>query len=177
MVHEPPVTRPDFQTIYEEHFDHVWRTLRRLGVADRDLEDAAHDLFVVVHRRLDDFDPRRPVRPWLTGMAYRIASDERRRARHRREVLDHKPEHPDTRPGPEEQAEARQQRQIVLHALGALPPEQRIVFVMHELDGSTVPEIAGALEAPINTCYSRLRLARRRFAEAVKRIRPHGGEP
>ena len=72
--------RPETHEVYTTHFRHVWHSLRRIGVPWADLEDAAHDVFVVVHRRLTDFDPERPIKPWLSGIAYRVASDRRRKA-------------------------------------------------------------------------------------------------
>ena len=168
--HFPVCERPDFDSIYREQFEHVWFTLRRLGVQERDLDDAAHDVFVVVNRRLDDFDATRPVRPWVTGITYRIASDERRRARHRREVIGEIPELSAHR-GPVEALEAKQAHDLVMLALDELPMKQRAVFVMHELQGLTMPEIVEALDAPLNTLYSRLRLARRKFTMSVRRLR------
>lgn len=171
----PAHGKPELRQVYQAHFTHVWHTLRRLGVAERDLEDLAHEVFVVVHRRLDSYDPARPIRPWLTGIAYRVASDQRRRAHHQRELLDDPAHHVDGAPGPEEQAAAEEDRRLVLQALLVLPPERRIVFVMHELDGCDMPEIAEALEVPLNTCYSRLRLARKQFLGAARRLRRDGG--
>src|SRR5436305_8624868 len=84
--------------IYEAEVSFVWRSLRRLGVAEADLEDVTHDLFIAVQRRLPELDPARPVRPWLFGFAYRIASDYRRSGRVRRELLDDVQEMAD--PGP-----------------------------------------------------------------------------
>ena len=82
---------------------------------------------------------------------------------------------PDAAPGPEEEAAARESRSLVANALDRLPDEQRVVFVMHDIDGFSMPEIAEALESPLNTCYSRLRLARRKFAAIVRRERLRGG--
>src|SRR5215472_17365750 len=76
-----------FRDVFAGEFDYVWTSLRRLGVHDRDLEDVAQEVFVHVHRRLDDYDPGRPLRPWLFAFAFRCASDWRRLARHRVEVL------------------------------------------------------------------------------------------
>ncbi|MEZ4472641.1 MAG: sigma-70 family RNA polymerase sigma factor [bacterium] len=160
--------------IYDTGFAHVWRTLRRLGVEERDLEDAAHEVFVVVHRRLGDYDPGRPLRPWLSGIAWRVAADERRRARHHRERLGVEDTAPCPAPGPEQALAAGQARALVHRALQALDLDRRVVFVMAELDGATAPEIADALGVPVNTVYSRLRVARQRFADAVRRLR--GGE-
>jgi RNA polymerase sigma-70 factor (ECF subfamily) len=176
----PPVSdeRPVLADVYAAHFNHVWHTLRRLGVHSRDLEDVAHEVFLVVHRRLPDFDPARPVRPWLTGIAYKTASDWRRRARHRFEVLDDEPQ-PLEPPmlATEQEAAVREARALVARALDALDLERRVVFVMHDLDGCTAQEIAAALEIPLNTVYSRLRTARLRFENAVRRLRRRRGEP
>ena len=170
-------TVPPFRVIYEGHFDHIWRTLRRLGVAHRDLEDVAHEVFVVVHRRLDSFDPARPLRPWLTGIAYKVAADERRRARHHREQIGAPADlerRAGTEDGPETQLARAQDRALVAQALEALSMDQRIVFVMVCIDGHTSPEVAEALELALNTVYSRLRVARQNFARAVKQIRLRG---
>lgn len=170
----PPPSRPTFESVYAEGFTHVWHTLRRFGVADADLEDAAHEVFVVVHRRLDTYQPERPLRPWLSGIAFRVASDERRRLRLRPETLSTDGDL-ETRasgaPGPEEQLSQAQQRAFVLRALDALTLDRRSVFVMSELDEISGPDIAEALALPLNTVYSRLRLARQDFAEAVRRLR------
>ncbi len=165
---------PDFRAVYDAHLAHVWRTLRRFGVVERDLEDAAHEVFVVVHRRLADFDPQRPVRPWLTGIAWRVASDERRRARHHREQLtgdEALGRQADPASGPEAHVAAAQAHALVQRALATLDLDRRVVFVMADLDQSTGPEIAEALGLPLNTVYSRLRIARQRFAVAIRRLR------
>ena len=169
----PPHGPPDFRAVYEAHFDYVFHSLRRLGVYDRDLEDLAHDVFVAFYRGLDGFDPARPIKPWLFGIAFRVASDHRRRARHRFEVqgdgTDGRAEFADAQPLADEQAAAGQERAVVRAALETLDLDRRAVFVMHDLDGHAMPEIAAALSVPLNTCYSRLRLAREQFATAVRR--------
>src|ERR1700722_2122177 len=82
-----PGGRPDPRTLFEEHVDYVWITLRHLGAREADLEDLTHEDFMRVFDHLDQYDPARPVRPWLFACAYRIASEQRRLARHRLEVL------------------------------------------------------------------------------------------
>ena len=162
---------PAFAKVYEAELAYVWRCLRRLGVPEADLEDAAHDAFVVVHRRLDDFDPGRPLKPWLAGIAVRVAADHRRRA-HRR------PERPDADLDPVDPrtagaADRREARALLGRALEALGADRRTVLVLHDLEGLTMPEIAEGLDVPLNTLYSRLRLARRDLAAAVRHL--HGG--
>ena len=95
-----------FRELYAREFDYVWHSLRRLGLPPRELEDATHDVFLVVHQRLDQYDPTRPLRPWLFGIAFRVAADERRRAR-RSELQADPPELPDAAAGPEQQAVTR----------------------------------------------------------------------
>lgn len=163
-----------FDEVYARGYAHVWRTLRRLGVPEQDIEDQAHDVFLVVHRRLDDYDPARPLEPWLSGIAFRVMCAARRRAHRRRERAGHdawldRQQSPE--PGPERLVVAQERQQLVLDALDRLDLDRRLVFVMHELDGIPCPEIAREVGVPVNTVYSRLRVARTRFAAAVRRLR------
>ncbi len=159
---------------YKAHFNHVWHTLRRLGVATRDLDDTVQEVFIVAHRRMDTFDRERSIRPWLSGIAWRVASDERKRARNRRELIGIVAEPQSATPLASEKLHAAQRRQLVHKALAELPADQRVVFIMHEIDGFSMPEIERALEAPLNTLYSRLRIARRKFKAAVHALQPQG---
>ncbi len=165
------VLRPPFEAIYREHLRHVWNTLRRLGVVERDLEDATHEVFVVVHRRLEDYDPSRPIRPWITGISYRVASDERRRARHRREVFGSEGwDLGSDGASPEKELVARRAQILVRQALQELPMDQRAAVVMHDLEGTSVPDMCRELGVPLNTMYSRLRLGRKKFTAAVRTL-------
>ncbi len=162
---------PTFEDVYEAELAYVWHTLRRLGVTEAEREDLAHDVFMVVHRRLHTYDPDRALRPWLFGIAFRVVSDHRRSARVRREVLDGRPEQrPATTPAPDERRMAEDRRRLVLAALADLPLERRAVFVMFELDGVAMADVADSLGIPRNTCYSHLRRGRRDFAAAVKKL-------
>ena len=163
-----PVMTQTFEEIYAEQLDYVWHSLRRLGVDDRDREDLAHDVFLVVYRRLASYDPACSLRAWLFGIAYRVVADHRRRARVKREVLDDTVEA--VAPPP-----AHADRELVLRALTTLDLERRAVFILHDLDGQSIPEIARVIDAPENTLYSHLSRARRDFAAAVKKLR--GGVP
>jgi RNA polymerase sigma-70 factor (ECF subfamily) len=164
----------DFRAIFEETFDYVWHSLRRLGVRERDLEDVAHDLFLVVHRNLDDYDPARPIRPWLFAFAVRVAADYRRLARHRIELQDDTSSLVDGGPTPHERADAREQLDLVARALDALDFDRRAIFVLHQIDGVPVNQAAAVLGIPVNTAHSRLRLARADFARAVQRLKSAG---
>jgi RNA polymerase sigma-70 factor (ECF subfamily) len=169
---EPPaaVAGFDFRGLFDEYLHYVFHTLRRLGVPDRDLEDMTHEVFLRVYQRRDQYDPTRPARAWLFGFALRVAAGYRRLARHRRELLETGPEQPDSRPSAAENLEHDENLDLAFSALSTLPLERRAVFVLHELDGCAIPEVAAALGIPLNTAYSRLRLARADFKAAAKRL-------
>ena len=67
-----------FKEVYDEHFRFVWRSLRRLGVRESDVPDAVQDVFLVVHRRLAEFEGRSKVTTWLFGICFRVARDRRK---------------------------------------------------------------------------------------------------
>jgi RNA polymerase sigma-70 factor (ECF subfamily) len=172
-----PAGKLDFSDLFSKELDYVWFTLRRLGVPARDLEDVAHDVFMHVHKHLAEYDPRRPIRAWLFGFAYREASDYRRLARHRVEQLDGEMDIADRSPSAAEQVEQRQMLDIAWRALADLELERRAVFILHEVEGIPAPEIAETLKIPLNTAYSRLRLARKQFSRSLARSRLRRGEP
>jgi RNA polymerase sigma-70 factor (ECF subfamily) len=159
-----------FEAAFRGEFDYVWFTLRRLGVHPRDLEDVTHDVFVLVHRHFDRYDPSRPIRPWLFGFAYRAAADYRRLARHRIEIRDDLADMADPAASAVDRAAARQSLELAWTALERLDLDRRAVFVLHEVEGYAMPEIASALQIPLNTAYSRLRVARDQFARAVQHL-------
>ncbi len=166
---------PTFRTIFDAHASYVCQVVRRLGVPERDVEDVAHDVFVAVHRRLGDFEPSLPLRPWLFGIAYRVAAAYRRRRSNRDQVMDAMPEAIDEAPAADEHIDAAQKRTLFLRALDALGEERRAIFVLHEIDGVPIPQAATLLNLPLNTAYSRLRLAREDFIAAARRLTKQGG--
>lgn len=159
------VAVPSFDEIYAAHFAFVWRILRTFGVADAALEDAAQDVFVVVHRRLPEFEGRAAVTTWLFAIARRVAGGYRRRRT--TETLDptHEPAGTADTFADFSRAEATA---TVLAILDTLDEDKRIVFALVELEQLSVPEVAKVLELNLNTAYSRLRLARQAFESAVK---------
>ncbi len=168
------VERPEFSALFAAHFDYVWHTLRRLGVREVDLEDVTHDVFIAVLRKLEQYDAARPLRPWLFGFAVRLASDHRDLARHRFEVADDASEGRDEAPNALDRALQNEALVLAQRALATLELDRRAVFILHELDECPMPEVARALGVPLNTAYSRLRLARADLAHAVRRIRLKG---
>jgi RNA polymerase sigma-70 factor (ECF subfamily) len=165
------VLGPDLAAIFDEHFDYVWRTLQRLGVRDADLEDLSHEVFLKVNARLKDYDPKRPLRPWLFGFAHRVAADHRRLARHRVEVLGVAMEPTDPGRPADEGLQDDEERALVIDALSRIDFDRRAVLLLHDAEDVAVPAIAEELGIPLNTAYSRLRKAREEFASAVKMLR------
>jgi RNA polymerase sigma-70 factor (ECF subfamily) len=173
---EPAPTVPNFREIFAQQFSYVWNVLKRLSVAERDLEDLTQQVFLQVHGQLASFDTRRPLRPWLFSFAYNAASNYRALARHRVELSIVAPEQVDATPAADEQLITRQELELAELALTRVALDRRALLLLHEVEGQSMPEIAQALEIPLNTAYSRLRLARREYELAVKRLRAQRGE-
>jgi RNA polymerase sigma-70 factor (ECF subfamily) len=154
----------DFRQLFDEHTGFVWRVLRRHGVPSRDLEDGCQDVFLVVFRSYEAFEGRSTVRSWLYGIAVRVALGRRRRAHVRREQLSDPTSArpvPDAAPDGFDAALQSEARALLAAALEALPAAKREVFVLYELEGMTMSEVAAALAEPENTVLYRLYAARR----------------
>ncbi len=164
--------RASFEEVYAEHFRFVWRSLRRLGVPESDVADAVQDVFIVVHRRLGEFEGRSKVTTWLYGICYRVARDRRRLAhvRHRADDDGQMDERPDDRADVAAAAERRQGLELLENILDEMPIEQRAVFTLFELDAMGGEAIAEMLEIPLGTVYSRLRIAREQFRRSLSRM-------
>ncbi len=166
-----PTQRGDpFRALFDAHAAYVAASLGRLGIQPSDRDDLVVEVFVRVHRELSSYDPARPVKPWLFAFAARVASEHRRLARHRREVLGEGPELASSAPAPDRAMESVEARRLVDRALDDLDDDKRAVFVLHDLDETPVPEIARALGIAEGTAYSRLRAARAEFTSAVRRL-------
>ena len=163
-----PVEAGDCLQVYQRELDYLIGSLRRLGVPGSDIEDVLHEVFLVMLTRWADYDRARPVRPWLFGIAFRVASSQRRKGT--REVLSEHFETEDPRERPDESALAVQNRALLLKALAQVPMERRAVLIMHEVDETPMRDIASQLGIPLFTAYSRLRKARRELDLALSRL-------
>jgi len=162
----------DVREVYDQHADFVWRTLGRFGVPERDRADQAQEVFVVVHRQLPSFRHDSSLTTWLFGIARRVAAGYRRRAYHRRESVQDTPHAGRTSDDcPEREAERRRARARMLEILDRMSLDQRVVFVMYEIDGLTGQEIADQIGCPLQTVFSRLRRGRAVFEREVSRLR------
>ncbi len=163
-----------FRSIFDANAGYVAASLGRLGIAPGDRDDLVSEIFVRVHKELSNYDAGRPIRPWLFAFAARVASEHRRLARHRREVIGEVTDLPSTAPAADRMLEHDDAKRIVSTALEALDEDKRAVFVLHDLDETPVPEIARVLDIAEGTAYSRLRAARAEFTAAVRRAQLGG---
>ena len=156
---------PSFDEVYASHVAFVWRVLRACGVPAEQLEDAAQDVFVVVHRRLGDFEGRSSIATWLFAITRKVAT------RHRRRAPAQEP--PQTEwvatGNPFDHVARNEAAATIAAALDCLDEDKRIVFALVELEQVSVADVARMLDINANTAHSRLRLARAEFAAAVRR--------
>jgi RNA polymerase sigma-70 factor (ECF subfamily) len=166
-----------FSGLYDEHVDFVWRSARRLGVQDDAADDVVQQVFVVVHRRLSEFEGRSSVKSWLFAILLRVVQDHRRSLRRKSPHLAGEPVDPDGLPAaslgsdPYEALSRAEASRLINQLLECLDKERRVVFVMAELEQMTPAEIAEALEVDAKVVYARLRAARADFEDAAARLR------
>ena len=158
---------PTLADVYRLHSGFVWRIVRRLGVPDAAVEDVMHDVFMVVHRRLPEYDGRAAMTTWLFHLTRGVVSNYKRgKDREGRRLSLVRPK-PVAAPSPEAHTERRQAADFVRRFIAELDSDKRRLFELVEIDGLPVPEAAEICKIKLNTAYSRLRAARRAFAEAV----------
>jgi RNA polymerase sigma-70 factor (ECF subfamily) len=169
-----PSSVPSFPEIFQHHAQFLWRTLMNLGVPAHEAQDLCQEVMLTVHRKLPDFDGK-SLRGWMYGICVRVASDYRRSARVRREVVSDNL--------PDQAVEASQadalehQRRLakLLAALDQLDEAKRAAFVLHEIEELTLAEISEALQTPIQTIYSRIQAAHALIQRAFEQ--PAGDQP
>jgi RNA polymerase sigma-70 factor (ECF subfamily) len=166
MANEP--TTPDFELVYKQYFNFVWRSLRLLGVAPEMVEDAAQDVFSVVSRQLAGFEGRSSVRTWLFAILQRVAANHRRTRRRKLQQLEPLDDSlVDHRPTPHVRAEAAEALGVIERFCATLDEEWRALFVLSLLENIPASEVASALGIPLNTVYSRVRSLREGLRHAL----------
>jgi RNA polymerase sigma-70 factor, ECF subfamily len=168
-LHPPVLSAAEFRTLFDEQVDFVWRVLRRYGVPDREIEDTCQEVFLIVHRKLGEFEGRSSLRTWIYSIAARVALVSRRKAHVKRELLEAPPHEPCTEANQEELATQSRALTLVDQVLSAMDPEKREAFVLYELEGMSVAEVATAVGVPENTALYRLHRAREELAQRLKR--------
>ena len=168
----PAMEPVDFSALYHAHFAFVWRSLRRLGVPGPSLDDAAQEVFITAHRRLDRFEGRSTLKTWLFGILLNTARHHRRTLARRREGEGLPEIVADTDwSGPLESIARAQALEALHRFLEGLDDGVRECFVLSELEQLTAPEVAAATGANLHTVHSRIRSGRQQFEQMVARRR------
>ncbi len=172
---------PPFEVLYERHYAFVARTVRRLGVAEEAVEDVCQEVFVVIYRRLSEFEGRSKLETWI----YRIVANavrnqartQRRKAPHSRsaagavdpEILEA------TEPGPEANLGRTRAAELARNILMSMSEPKRMAFVLVELEGMSYAEAATALAETFDTVRARVRAARVEFSRQARRLQNLSG--
>lgn len=158
---EPP--RPALAELFAQNVHLVWRVLERHGVPRSDVEDATQEVFLIAHRRLEDWDPARAAAStWLYAIAVRVAANWRRKVARPLGQLD-----PRTPTDPGTKLDRHRAMAKVRAVLDAMEPGRREVFVMFELEAISMKQVAEMVGCPLQTAYTRLHAARREVALAL----------
>ena len=164
-----PIMSP--RELFDSYAAFVWRTLKYQSVAERDLDDVSQEVFLVIFRKLPEFEPRGSIRAWIYGISIRVAADYRKRARHRHEVL--VPEAPDGAIEPVAAAELERSadRERLTAMIQRLDEDKRAVLVLHEIENLPMNEVALVVQCPLKTAYSRLAAARKQMLVMISKSR------
>ena len=168
--------------VYRENFHYVWRCMRALGVTGTATDDAVHDVFLVVQRKLPEFDGDAQVTTWLYAIALRVARRYRSRAAKDAArlvttsgeyALDREMSLASEAAGADAEAalDAQQRLELAREALDGLDDAKREAFVLACVEQLPASEIAHITGIPLNTVYSRIRAARRVFSQRLARLR------
>jgi RNA polymerase sigma-70 factor (ECF subfamily) len=163
------VSPREISALVSEHAAFVWRVLMHLGVPDSQLDDLSQDVFLVVLRQIEGFEERSSLRTWLFGICRNVAAAARRQGHVKNEVLNGELPETIVQPAQEGVVWIKQAHARLIEALGELSEEQRMVFVLFEIEELSMKEIAGAAGATESTCYSRLYAARDSVQAALRR--------
>lgn len=170
---EPTVPVPSFKELCECYLTFVWRCARAFGATPDEIDDVVQDVFLVVQRRHAELTDGGLARPWIYGITRRVVSTHRRRRRRWRDSQ--APDDVDAlgSPGRSPLAAAEHQGQVrtLSTLLDGLDERKREVFVLAEILEMSGREISETIGVPMNTVYSRLRVAREEFELAVQRHR------
>lgn len=166
----------DVGRLFDEHAPYLCRVVHRLTGSAEAAEDVVQEVFLLAYNRRDELEDRTGIRTWLYRVAVNHVRHRRRSFARYRGLLDRYKAEPvtaDNGESPDESVE-RQQRGVLIHAcVQQLSDKQREVFVLYELEELEGAEIASILDLPVNTVWSRLRLARQAFRRhwaAVARV-------
>ena len=165
-----PVTQAGDECLvaFERELDYLFVLLQRFGVHSIEIEDLLQEIFVVLYRHWPTLDTTRPLRPWLFGVTFRVASAHRRR--HAREVPIDDIVVEDPAPDPEANLQDHESLALLSAALERVPAQRRSILILHDLEGVAVGDIAGQLALTKFGVYTRLYRGREELGSALRRL-------
>lgn len=166
----PDAARARLEGWFRDYFELLWRLALRLGVPPALVDDIVQEAFITAERRAADIADG-SARSFLVQTTVKLSANCRRRQSHQQQLLAPLALHSEPCPTAEQLLVGKQRRQALEWLLEQLPAEQRHVFVLYEIEGHSVPEIAELLELPNGTVASRLGRARDKFSKALERLR------
>jgi len=162
---------PSFREVYDTHFSFVWRAVANRGVPRAALDDVVQEMFLVVHRKLPEFEGRSSIRTWLAGIVRRAVADHVKKRGNQVLARDEIDDYPADKDEPSVVVEKRAAIQLVEELLSKMSEVQREVFVLYELEQMTTREIAELTGVNENTVQTRLKAARQVFQQGAARHR------
>ena len=169
---EPDTVRLTFRQVYDSYFAFVWRSVANRGVPAAAMDDVVQEVFLVVHRKLDEFEGRSTVRTWLSAIVRRVVSDHTRKRGNQATAQEALQDHPlCSAEDPAADLERRAAAELVDRLLEKMSDVQREVFVLYELEQLTTREIAELTDTNENTVQTRLKAARKAFQRGLERHR------
>jgi len=171
---DEPLARPTIAELFASHVRFVWRVVATHGVREADIEDATQEVFLVAHRRMQDWNPAHAsARTWLYAISIRVAANHRKRVHHTREASADGEQHVSSAPAPEQAVDRDRFLARVERAIAELDTSKRQVFWLFEIEELPMKEVARLVNCPLQTAYARLYAARREVADALGS--DHGG--
>lgn len=166
----PPGTKAelDIGHLFDEHGPYLCRAIHRLTGSREGAEDIVQEVFLLAYHRRHELEDRAGIRTWLYRAAVNHVRHRRRSYGRYQAMKERFQQHPDVgraQDGPDDAATRSEQGRRVSACVSALSDKLREVFVLYELEELEGAEIADILELPINTVWSRLRLARAAFRQ------------
>ncbi len=158
--------------VFDAHHAFVWRSARRLGVSMLDVDDVVQETFIVVARRIEDFEGRSSMRTWLFAIVANVSHTYRRSDARRLR----KAQAVQAVSSASTDATAQSDAVDLVHKLAAdLQDDQRTAWILTDLEGMTAREIADELGVNVNTVYSRVRTARKQIEAQLAAITENEG--
>jgi RNA polymerase sigma-70 factor, ECF subfamily len=159
--------------LFRAYAGFVWKIVASHGVPPADVQDATQEVFLIAHRKIDEWDPERSAATsWLYAIAIRVAANHRRRAHVRREQPGETPEEP-VENDPGESIDRMRLLEKLDRTLAKMDANKRDVFILFEIAQLSMHEVAETVGCPLKTAYKRLYAARREVtAELAEKGEP-----